>query len=236
MTHIMEKYEDKVRALAEMELVAPRFRAFILRWEMNSQPAPVQSKPDANGIDALNATPESRKWGQGTNLEAEEESYFNGSDDEDEVPSATQSTVGASGSGSMWSIAPQQQQQPQQQQPQAQTQTPPRVGQRKSMRGTGRGGSGAASPQRTTRSSAAAAAAAAQNSPSSPGAAAGRPATPTPPHSPTPSGSGSGVIAVPQAYPMRGLLDYADDENDEELIGPMPAIIEEEILHERMKY
>ena len=207
----MEKYEDKLRALAETELVGARFRAFILRWEQNSAPSPAVKPAEMN----VETTIEARKWGQGTNLEAEEESYFNGSDDEEDTMASSQPTVlggvtTTTSQSAMWALA--------------QQQTARTVNQRRS-----RLTRGVASPQRTTRSStaaaqaaaaAAAAAAATQSGPRSP--VASRPETPTPA---SPGRIGS-PIAVPQAYPMRSLLDYGEDDNDDEFIGPMPAIEE----------
>lgn len=211
MTHIMEKYHDKIRALAEMELVGSRFRAFILRWEQNSAPAPAVRPAET----IVEAPLDARRWGQGTNLEAEEESYFNGSDDEEDTAASSQPTASSvtsmtSSQSAMWVLAQQQTTRP--------------VNQRKSPRGAARG---AMSPQRTTRSStaaaqAAAAAAAAAVPRSSPLSPIARPQTPTP-SSHVRVGS---PIALPQAYPMRSLLDYGEDDNDDEFIGPMPAIEE----------
>ena len=209
MTHIMEKYEDKIRALAELELVGSRFRAFILRWEQNSAPAP----PTKPAEIIVETTPDARRWGQGTNLEAEEESYFNGSDDEEDTAASSQPTVlGAtmmSSQATMWAFAHQQ--------------ATRAINQRRIPRGAARG---ATSPQRTTRSStaaqAAAAAAAAAPQPSLLSHLTARPETPTP----SPPGRAGSPIMVPRAYPMRSLLDYGEDENDDEFIGPMPAIEE----------
>jgi hypothetical protein len=83
-----------------------RFRAFILRWEQNSAPPPAIKPAET----ALWTTPDARRWGQCTNLEAEEESYFNGSDDEEDIATSLQPTVSGtvtitSSQSAMWALA-----------------------------------------------------------------------------------------------------------------------------------
>ena len=36
ISHILEKYEDRIRALASLPIVGPRFSGFVLRWEQNN--------------------------------------------------------------------------------------------------------------------------------------------------------------------------------------------------------
>ncbi|KAF9513249.1 hypothetical protein BS47DRAFT_980933 [Hydnum rufescens UP504] len=88
MTHIMEVHGTRVRALAEREVVGPRFKAFINRWEQITAPPP---KSDANASTETKDISALRRWGQGTSMEAEEESYFN-TDEEEEVVSASSSS------------------------------------------------------------------------------------------------------------------------------------------------
>lgn len=96
LAHIMTKYEAKVRVLAQSPVCGERFQNLIRRWEINNEPPPpkeVETVAQPYGFffdtnlrqaDCLHRTaPAVRKWGQGRLLDAEEEEYFNNSDDED---------------------------------------------------------------------------------------------------------------------------------------------------------
>ncbi|KAH7931318.1 DUF625-domain-containing protein [Leucogyrophana mollusca] len=75
--HCMTKHDALVRRLAETPLGGPRFISFIRRWEMNVEPPPKEEeRPDTNTRDP-------RRLGR--NVDAEEEDYFNGDDDETEA-------------------------------------------------------------------------------------------------------------------------------------------------------
>ncbi|KZS97836.1 DUF625-domain-containing protein [Sistotremastrum niveocremeum HHB9708] len=76
--HIMTRHETKIRALADQPIVGPRFQAFIRRWEQNVEPPPTV-EGDQKSSDAST----SKKWGQGRGMEAEEEEWFNDSDEEE---------------------------------------------------------------------------------------------------------------------------------------------------------
>ncbi|EUC57696.1 component of IIS longevity pathway SMK-1 protein, partial [Rhizoctonia solani AG-3 Rhs1AP] len=80
--YMMEKHETRVRDLAKHPMVGMRFAGIILRWEQNhEEPPPTESI--ANSTNG-NST---RRWGSGRHMDAEEEDYFNGADDETvEVP------------------------------------------------------------------------------------------------------------------------------------------------------
>ncbi|KAI0686780.1 component of IIS longevity pathway SMK-1-domain-containing protein [Cytidiella melzeri] len=82
IAYCMTKHEEKIRLLSETPLGGARFKQLIRRWEMNIEPPPKEEEKTEK--PALNAG--SRRWGQGRFLEAEEESYFNTDDDEEEVP------------------------------------------------------------------------------------------------------------------------------------------------------
>ncbi|KAJ7246580.1 component of IIS longevity pathway SMK-1-domain-containing protein [Mycena haematopus] len=79
MTH----HEADVRKLAETPLGKERFQLFIQRWEINNEPPPEESKSDK---------PLDPRWpGQGRALDAEEESYFNADEDEEDyIPPISQ--------------------------------------------------------------------------------------------------------------------------------------------------
>ncbi|CAE6455844.1 unnamed protein product [Rhizoctonia solani] len=80
--YMMEKHEARIRELAKHPMVGMRFAGIILRWEQNhEEPPPTESV--ANSTNG-NST---RRWGSGRHMDAEEEDYFNGADDETvEVP------------------------------------------------------------------------------------------------------------------------------------------------------
>ncbi|CEL59479.1 putative protein C216,01c OS=Schizosaccharomyces pombe (strain 972 / ATCC 24843) GN=SPBC216.01c PE=2 SV=3 [Rhizoctonia solani AG-1 IB] len=80
--YMMDKHEARVRELSKHPMVGMRFAGIILRWEQNhEEPPPTESI--ANSTNG-NST---RRWGSGRHMDAEEEDYFNGADDETaEVP------------------------------------------------------------------------------------------------------------------------------------------------------
>ncbi|KAI0092094.1 component of IIS longevity pathway SMK-1-domain-containing protein [Irpex rosettiformis] len=81
IAYCMTKHEDKIRLLSETPLSGVQFKQFIRRHEMNIEPPPKEEeKVDKSPNVSL------RRWGQGRLLEAEEESYFNTDDDEDDAP------------------------------------------------------------------------------------------------------------------------------------------------------
>ncbi|KAJ4479126.1 component of IIS longevity pathway SMK-1-domain-containing protein [Lentinula aciculospora] len=89
----MTRHEAEIKTLAETHLGGQRFQLFIRRWEMNNEPMPVESKPD-KFIDT-------RGWPAGSRaLEAEEEDYFNGDDDDDFVPAISHSWSRGTGASS----------------------------------------------------------------------------------------------------------------------------------------
>ncbi|KAK7470262.1 Platinum sensitivity protein, variant 2 [Stygiomarasmius scandens] len=74
----MTKHEEEIKALAKSPLGGQRFQMFIRRWEMNNEPLPVEMKDK----------PIDPRWPvQSRALDAEEEDYFNGEDDDDFIPS-----------------------------------------------------------------------------------------------------------------------------------------------------
>ncbi|KAF5393184.1 hypothetical protein D9757_001190 [Collybiopsis confluens] len=92
----MTKHEAEIKALAETPLGSQRFQLFISRWDMNNEPPPPpeESKPDKS-LDTRGWPPGSRT------LEAEEESYFNGDEDEDDfIPSIAHSWSRGNGTSS----------------------------------------------------------------------------------------------------------------------------------------
>ncbi|GAW00817.1 duf625 domain protein [Lentinula edodes] len=89
----MTKHEVEIKALAETRLCGQRFQLFIRRWEMNNEPMPVEAKPEKI-IDT-------RNWPIGSRvLEAEEEDYFNGDDEDDFVPAISHSWSRGTGASS----------------------------------------------------------------------------------------------------------------------------------------
>lgn len=76
--HIMARHAREIRELATMPS-GDRFQMFIRRHEMNIEPPPAEQKAEKLAVDAP------RRWGQGKLLEAEEEEWFNGDDDEGET-------------------------------------------------------------------------------------------------------------------------------------------------------
>ncbi|KAF5332031.1 hypothetical protein D9758_014583 [Tetrapyrgos nigripes] len=78
----MTKHEDEIKALAKTPLGGQRFQMFIRRWEMNNEPPP---PPEAK------EKPIDPRWPiQSRALDAEEEDYFNGEDDDDYVQPISQ--------------------------------------------------------------------------------------------------------------------------------------------------
>ncbi|KDN50881.1 hypothetical protein RSAG8_00508, partial [Rhizoctonia solani AG-8 WAC10335] len=75
--YMMEKHEARIRELAKHPMVGMRFAGIILRWEQNHEEPP-PSESIANSTNG-NST---RRWGSGRHMDAEEEDYFNGADDE----------------------------------------------------------------------------------------------------------------------------------------------------------
>jgi len=91
----MTKHEEEIKALAKSPLGGQRFQMFIRRWEMNNEPLPVEMKDKCvtwTLHNVVNLTWYSRpidpRWPvQSRALDAEEEDYFNGEDDDDFIPS-----------------------------------------------------------------------------------------------------------------------------------------------------
>lgn len=79
ITHIMLTHEEEVRMLAKTPLGSQRFELFIKRWEINKEGPPATAAPPP-------AVENPKRPGTSLgNIDAEEESYFNGDDDEDET-------------------------------------------------------------------------------------------------------------------------------------------------------
>ncbi|GJJ07253.1 hypothetical protein Clacol_001453 [Clathrus columnatus] len=81
LTHLMTKYQANIKELAASPICGERFQNLIRRWEMNNEPPPKET-----GERPPPPVPSVRKWGQGNSLEAEEEDYFNKSDEEELPP------------------------------------------------------------------------------------------------------------------------------------------------------
>ncbi|KAJ3849444.1 component of IIS longevity pathway SMK-1-domain-containing protein [Lentinula lateritia] len=89
----MIRHEVEIKTLAETRLGGQRFQLFMRRWEMNNEPMPVEAKPEKI-IDT-------RNWPIGSRvLEAEEEDYFNGDDEDDFVPAISHSWSRGTGASS----------------------------------------------------------------------------------------------------------------------------------------
>ncbi|KAH7887481.1 component of IIS longevity pathway SMK-1-domain-containing protein [Phlebopus sp. FC_14] len=72
--HCMIQHESLVRQLAATPLGGPRFASFIRRWEINIEPPPKEE------AQIVRDSRDPRRMGR--NMDAEEEDYFNGDDDE----------------------------------------------------------------------------------------------------------------------------------------------------------
>ncbi|KAJ3906883.1 hypothetical protein F5879DRAFT_1066211 [Lentinula edodes] len=89
----MTKHEVEIKTLAETRLGGQRFQLFIRRWEMNNEPMPVEAKPEKIF--------DTRNWPIGSRVvEAEEEDYFNGDDEDDFVPAISHSWSRGTGASS----------------------------------------------------------------------------------------------------------------------------------------
>lgn len=113
----MGKYLPKVQELAQSPVCGERFQNLIRRHEMNCEPPPAEGEPSAQPYGTVfqyhlptanllflfcSTAPATRKWGQGRLLEAEEEDYFNNSDDEDAPkPGPSSLPMSPLGSGSV---------------------------------------------------------------------------------------------------------------------------------------
>ncbi|KAF8138310.1 component of IIS longevity pathway SMK-1-domain-containing protein [Boletus edulis] len=92
ISHCMTVHRDIIRKLSETRLGGPRFSAFVRRWEINVEPLPKEVKNDRNST-------EPRRLDR--SIDAEEEEYFNGDDDEGDVaPPFISSAALASRAGS----------------------------------------------------------------------------------------------------------------------------------------
>ncbi|BGP12316.1 hypothetical protein JCM10213_002580 [Rhodosporidiobolus nylandii] len=96
LNHVMDRAGEQVRKLATVVPPLKTFESLIARWEMNNEPPPVPtvtvSAPGGEGASSSGAgatstsmqRQRSQPAGWNARMEIEEESYFNGSDDEDE--------------------------------------------------------------------------------------------------------------------------------------------------------
>ncbi|KAF8559134.1 DUF625-domain-containing protein [Imleria badia] len=93
INHCMTVHRDIIYKLSETRLGGPRFSAFVRRWEINVEPLPKEeAKNDRNST-------EPRRLDR--SIDAEEEEYFNGDDDEgDAAPPFISSAAFASRAGS----------------------------------------------------------------------------------------------------------------------------------------
>ncbi|TFK66581.1 DUF625-domain-containing protein [Pluteus cervinus] len=96
----MTRHETEIRKLAETPLGGQRFELLIRRYEMYNEPLPVETSPEQQ-LPAKRAWPKSER-----SVDAEEESYFNTDDDEEDdtnIPSISQpwTRTGAAGSPTM---------------------------------------------------------------------------------------------------------------------------------------
>ncbi|KAF7332496.1 SMK-1 domain-containing protein [Mycena kentingensis (nom. inval.)] len=81
MTH----HEAEIRKLSQTPLGRDGFTAFIRRWEINNEPPPPEPENKSE-----NKPLETRWPGQVRVLDAEEEDYFNGEDEDDYIPPISQ--------------------------------------------------------------------------------------------------------------------------------------------------
>ncbi|KZT62763.1 DUF625-domain-containing protein [Calocera cornea HHB12733] len=81
INEMMVSYGNRVREIAKDKTPMGRiFEGIILRWEQNKDSAAQQSQPvRPAGIASV------ARYGHGQSIESEEEDYFNGSDDEEEI-------------------------------------------------------------------------------------------------------------------------------------------------------
>ncbi|PVI05030.1 DUF625-domain-containing protein [Periconia macrospinosa] len=97
--HIVDTYREKLQSITYVDT----FQSLILRYEQMNEPPPTQeldhsftsvdSDTPARHLGLVNGG----KWGQGLKeVDPEEEAYFNGSDDEEDLPGASKATNGAS--------------------------------------------------------------------------------------------------------------------------------------------
>ncbi|KAL8284157.1 hypothetical protein RQP46_004906 [Phenoliferia psychrophenolica] len=88
INHLMDRHGERIRLLAR---TLKTFEMLIARWEQNNEPPPK--------VEAVSATATSksmtREGGNWARMDIEEESYFNGSDEEDD---STNVSTGGSGS------------------------------------------------------------------------------------------------------------------------------------------
>lgn len=78
---IMTQFGDRVQRLAEHSTAGMQFTHFINRWKANNEELP----PPTEGVPA-DVSPDTRTWGQGRTMDAEEEDYFLHSDEDEEQP------------------------------------------------------------------------------------------------------------------------------------------------------
>lgn len=96
--HIVDTYRDKLQSITYVDT----FQNLILRYEQMNEPPPTQEL-DHSFTSVDSDTPvrhiglvNGGKWGQGLKEDLEEEAYFNGSDDEEDLPGAAKAVNGAS--------------------------------------------------------------------------------------------------------------------------------------------
>jgi protein phosphatase-4 regulatory subunit 3 len=97
ITHIMLNYEDRIKVLSETRFCGQCFKGFIRRYEMNIHPSPleVEEKPPPQYVfpplSALTSliTFFSSQPMEMRRVDVDEESYFNGDDEDDEDDGVT---------------------------------------------------------------------------------------------------------------------------------------------------
>jgi protein phosphatase-4 regulatory subunit 3 len=97
IAHIMLNYEDRIKELSEIRFCGQCFKGFIRRYEMNVHPAPLEVEekpppqyvfPPQSALTSLIKTFSSQPM-EMRRVDVDEESYFNGDDEDDEDDGVT---------------------------------------------------------------------------------------------------------------------------------------------------